>query len=585
MTNARLRLDRRWIAPYLALYRPQLLRALGMGVLAFACSSLMMFAAGYLISWTATLPGSIFVSVLPLVAVEVCGLGKPIVHYLERLANHDWVFRMTSDLRRRLYRVLAARAASPAAPLSAGDALGYIAEDIGHLQNLFLRVIFPTVVAWILALAVAAFCGLFSPWLAGIMLLTFGVTGVALPYLSLLVNRAREAERKAKTDELYAVLTDDVLGAADWMMAGRAEVCIDRFEEAQRRQAELAHALDMRDRRFALALKAVFAAGAVGTIAWAAGYFGAQGGAALNFVAAFVLGLFPLTEAFAPLPQAAKQATAFAQSIERLDDLDEAGAEDAEGARDARPQGSEIRLDRVASPTRQAPRLVIDGVSLGGGPSASTWPSWDGAGRANRPCSRSSTVTRRPRAVARPWAAPAARLAEPAATFSLMQQQPYLFNRSLRENLAPGAPKATDEEIWDALAAVGLADLARSLPHGLDTIVDEGGRRFSGGQRHRIALARVLLASAPVVLLDEPTIALDPVNRSRSARHLFLPRAFSDRTIVMVTHHLQGIEHFDRVIFLEDGRIELDGTPARLARESERFRTLLAFDRGDGRLQ
>lgn len=583
MTNARLRIDRRWIAPYLALYRPQLLRALGMGVLAFACSSLMMFAAGYLISWTATLPGSIFVSVLPLVAVEVCGLGKPIVHYLERLANHDWVFRMTSDLRRRLYRVLAARAASPAAPLSAGDALGYIAEDIGHLQNLFLRVIFPTVVAWILALAVAAFCGLFSPWLAGIMLLTFGVTGVALPYLSLLVNRAREAERKAKTDELYAVLTDDVLGAADWMMAGRADVCIDRFEEAQRRQAELAHALDVRDRRFALALKAVFAAGAVGTIAWAAGYFGAQGGAALNFVAACVLGFFPLTEAFAPLPQAAKQATAFAQSIERLDDLDEAGAEDAEGARDARPQGSEIRLDRVAFAYPASPRPVIDGVSLAVAPGEHVAVlGRSGSGKSTllalihgdaAPTRGSATVGQ----------APAARLAEPAATFSLMQQQPYLFNRSLRENLALGAPKAADEEIWDALAAVGLADLARSLPHGLDTIVDEGGRRFSGGQRHRIALARILLASAPVVLLDEPTIALDPVTEADLLDTLF--RVLSDRTIVMVTHHLQGIEHFDRVIFLEDGRIELDGSPARLARESERFRTLLAFDRGDGRLQ
>jgi ATP-binding cassette subfamily C protein CydC len=583
MTNARLRIDRRWIAPYLALYRPQLLRALGMGVLAFACSSLMMFAAGYLISWTATLPGSIFVSVLPLVAVEVFGLGKPIVHYLERLANHDWVFRMTSDLRRRLYRVLAARAASPAAPLSAGDALGYIAEDIGHLQNLFLRVIFPTVVAWILALAVAAFCGLFSPWLAGIMLLTFGVTGVALPYLSLLVNRAREAERKAKTDELYAVLTDDVLGAADWMMAGRAEVCIDRFEEAQRRQAELAHALDVRDRRFALALKAVFAAGAVGTIAWAAGYFGAQGGAALNFVAAFVLGFFPLTEAFAPLSQAAKQATAFAQSIERLDDLDEAGAEDAEGARDARPQGSEIRLDLVAFAYPASPRPVIDGVSLAVAPGEHVAVlGRSGSGKSTllalihgdaAPTRGSATV----------GGAPAARLAEPAATFSLMQQQPYLFNRSLRENLALGAPKAADEEIWGALAAVGLADLARSLPHGLDTIVDEGGRRFSGGQRHRIALARVLLASAPVVLLDEPTIALDPVTEADLLDTLF--RVLSDRTIVMVTHHLQGIEHFDRVIFLEDGRIELDGSPARLARESERFRTLLAFDRGDGRLQ
>jgi ATP-binding cassette subfamily C protein CydC len=583
MRTTRPRIDgRRWIAPYLALYRPQLVRALGMGVIAFACSSLMMFAAGYLISWTATLPGSIFVSVLPLVAVEVCGLGKPIVHYLERLANHDWVFRMTSDLRRRLYRVLAARAASTAAPLSTGDVLGYIADDIGHLQNLFLRVIFPTAVAWILALIVAAACGLFSLWLVGIMLVTFGVTGVLLPYVSLLVNRAREAERKALTDELYAVLTDDILGSADWILAGRAETCIDRFEEAQRAQAALAHDLDARDRRFALVLQVVFGAGAVATIAWAAGYFGAQGGAALNFVAAFVLGFFPLTEAFAPLPQAAKQATRFAQSIERLNDLDEEGAEAAACDRTAVAHGSQINLRDLVFSYPGSARPVIDGVTLSIAPG-------EHVAILGRSGSGKSTLLSLVHGDAAPsqgsvlvGGVPTCELANPARTFAYLQQDSYLFNRTLRENLTLGAPESTDEDIWGALEAVGLADMAHALPHGLDTMVDESGQRFSGGQRHRIALARVLLARTPIVLLDEPTIALDPITEHEIMGTLF--RVFADKTIVMVTHHLQGIERFDRVIFLEDGHIEMDGAPAELARTNDRFRTLLAFDRGEARL-
>lgn len=584
MRTTRPRIDgRRWIAPYLALYRPQLVRALGMGVIAFACSSLMMFAAGYLISWTATLPGSIFVSVLPLVAVEVCGLGKPIVHYLERLANHDWVFRMTSDLRRRLYRVLAARAASTAAPLSTGDVLGYIADDIGHLQNLFLRVIFPTAVAWILALIVAAVCGLLSLWLVGIMLVTFGVTGVLLPYVSLLVNRAREAERKALTDELYAVLTDDILGSADWILAGRAETCIDRFEEAQRAQAALARDLDARDRRFALVLQVVFGTGAVATIAWAAGYFGAQGGAALNFVAAFVLGFFPLTEAFAPLPQAAKQATRFAQSIERLNDLDEEGAEAAACDRTAVAHGSQINLRDLVFSYPGSARPVIDGVTLSIAPGEHVAIlGRSGSGKSTLLSLIHGDVAPT-RGTATTGGVPAAHLAAPEASFSLMQQQPYLFNRSLRDNLRLGAPHATDSELLDALSAVGLGDLAGDLPQGLDTMVDEAGRRFSGGQRHRIALARVLLAQAPVVLLDEPTIALDPLTEADLLDTLF--SVLSDRTIVMVTHHLQGINHFDRVIFLEDGRIQMDGAPSALARTNERFRTLLAFDRGMGSLQ
>jgi ABC-type multidrug transport system fused ATPase/permease subunit len=130
----------------------------------------------------------------------------------------------------------------------------------------------------------------------------------------------------------------------------------------------------------------------------------------------------------------------------------------------------------------------------------------------------------------------------------------------------------------DALDAVGLASMVRALPRGLDTLVAEGGANFSGGQRQRIALARLLIARTPIVLLDEPFAALDPETEASLQNTLF--GAFSDRTLVVITHHLQGIERFDRVAFIEDGRVEMEGAPADLASANARFRKLLAFDRG-----
>ena len=165
-----------------------------------------------------------------------------------------------------------------------------------------------------------------------------------------------------------------------------------------------------------------------------------------------------------------------------------------------------------------------------------------------------------------------------ARYLGVIQQQTYLFNRSLRENLRIGREDATDEDVNNVLERVGLRTLVERLPEGLDTLVDEAGVRFSGGERHRIALARVLLQDVSTIVLDEPTVGLDPATERALLKAVFATT--EGKTLIMITHHLQGVADMDRVVFLEDGRIELEGSPAVLARESERYRRLLAFDRG-----
>ncbi len=148
----------------------------------------------------------------------------------------------------------------------------------------------------------------------------------------------------------------------------------------------------------------------------------------------------------------------------------------------------------------------------------------------------------------------------------------------MRENLTLGRSGITDEDLWCTLKDVGLAARVQLMPGKLDALVDEAGTCFSGGERHRIALARVLLGSPSVILLDEPTVGLDPATEKSLLETVF--RTAQGKTLILVTHHLQGVSHMDRVVFVEDGRIAMQGSPAELERTSERYRALIELDRG-----
>ncbi len=568
-----------WVKPFFKQYRKVLALALFLGLVTFVFAAGLMFTSGYLISGAAEVPDSILVLNLPLIFVRIFGAGKPALQYLERLCSHDWVLRMTSGLRLKLYRVLEADALFFRATHRTGDVLGLLAEDIGHIQNLYLRTVFPTVIAYLLYFVLIAELGFVSPFLALAMLLLLGVVVFLVPLVSVLVNGARRARYKEMRNELYAELTDNVLGVSDWVFAQRGDAYLSRYKSAERAMKEIARAEDRFDRARDLAAQAVFGVTAVVLVLWAGAHFGGQHGGAANWIAAFVLGFFPLIEAFAPLSSAAVDAFGYADSVARLNDLaDPSAATPAEEP--PLPAGPlDIRLDGVSYAYPGSARSVLDDLTLhvGQGQKLAILGR-SGAGK--------STLATLVRGDVAPdvgtvtlGGVPCARFGDAMASYiGVIQQNTYLFNMTVLENLRIGRADATEEEVWDVLEQVGLRAMVERLPQGLSTMVDEAGLRFSGGERHRIALARVLLQDVPVVILDEPTVGLDPFTE-RALLDTVL-RALDGKTVIMITHHLAGVGAMDRVVFLEHGRIELDGAPDELARTSERYRSLLAFDRG-----
>ena len=151
-------------------------------------------------------------------------------------------------------------------------------------------------------------------------------------------------------------------------------------------------------------------------------------------------------------------------------------------------------------------------------------------------------------------------------------QNCYLFDGTIRDNIAWGNPTATDESIRHAVREAGLEELIRRLPDGLDTRVGEHGAQLSGGQRQRIAIARAMVKDAPLLLLDEATSALD--GESEELVQQALERLLEGRTVIVIAHRLSTIRNVDRIIVMENGEAVEEGNHDRLLAHSGRYAQL-----------
>jgi ATP-binding cassette subfamily B protein len=143
-------------------------------------------------------------------------------------------------------------------------------------------------------------------------------------------------------------------------------------------------------------------------------------------------------------------------------------------------------------------------------------------------------------------------------------QDPAMFHRTLRDNIAFARPDATDAQIRQAAQAAHVTEFADALPDGFDTMVGERGVKLSGGQRQRVALARAILRDAPILLLDEATSALDSESEILIQQALW--RLMEDRTALVVAHRLSTVARMDQLVVMDHGAIIEKGTHAELLR-------------------
>jgi len=169
------------------------------------------------------------------------------------------------------------------------------------------------------------------------------------------------------------------------------------------------------------------------------------------------------------------------------------------------------------------------------------------------------------------------RLRDLRAHVGLVEQEPAVFHASIADNIRYARPGATDDEVRAAAARAGLARFAATLPDGYETVVGERGAALSAGERQRLAVARALLAAPSVLVLDEPTAALDPESEQQVAEGF--EAVMRGRTTVLITHRASLARRADRVAVLDGARVVEEGAPDELMARGGRFAELFAADR------
>jgi ATP-binding cassette subfamily C protein CydC len=512
----------------------------------------------------------------PSIGVRIFAISRTLARYAERVVSHDATFRILESLRIWFYERIEPLAPARLMRYRSGDILNRVLADIDALDNLYLRVLSPTLVAGLLVAGLTVFLSLFDPLIALTTLGWLVVAGFGIPAAAGIAGAAAGRRLSHLMTQLRIQIVEGIQGLPELLVFNR---CRDYLGRMDRNNHNL---LDVQRRMSHI--RGVSFAGVTLTsglaVLWAL-YQGAAlvssgvlHGASLAMIALTVLAAF---DALMPLPSAYQYLGRTRKAAREL--LEVVGSEPPV----AFPENSlaalrhfDVSFDRVSFrytdnaadavhdirfhlPAGQ--RFAVLGPT-GAGKSTLAhlmvrfWDVQSGSVRIGGEDIRnlSESVLRQ--------------------SVSLVSQQAHMFNASVRENLLIARPGATEPELWQALAAVWLEDFVKSLPQGIDTWIGESGRLVSGGQARRLALARAILCDAPIWVLDEPTEGLDRTTERRIMETLF--EVTSGRTVLFITHRLVGLDRLERILLMEDGRIVEQGTHAVLLQDRTRYAILQA---------
>ncbi|MFT8496439.1 thiol reductant ABC exporter subunit CydC [Leuconostoc pseudomesenteroides] len=559
-----------WIMPFLRQQKSGLFWSIFLSFMTTFAAGALMFVSGFLISRSAQHPENILIIYVPIVLTRAFGIARPVFRYAQRLVSHNWVLRIVSKTRRQLYESVASTAGSIRGRMQTGDILSLLADDLDRLQNLYLRTLFPLGAGIMLYIFVSIGFGVVN-W--QFMLWWFFILAIILiviPLLSLKWNYNGVRRQKALQNQLYTEATDAILGLQDWVLSGRQADLVSRQGKVMSELADVKNK-GMKFgwwRDFIIQMLVLLLT--ITTLIWAGNQF-ANDRDLVNYIAAFTLAIFPLVDSFVGVNQGVSEASFYEDSITRLNQLPVVKKIESAPI----PTNTTVKFDKVTFAYDD--KTIIDHLDL-------AIPTGEKIALLGRSGAGKTTILKLLAGDINPYQGEVTIGGQSVSQLqpkmselvAVLDQQAYLFDSTILNNVRMGNIHASDEAVAAAIKQAGLQPLIDALPEGYHTQMREAGARFSGGEQQRFALARILLQAAPIVVLDEPTVSLDP-----KTEHDVLTQIFSvlqDRTIIWVTHHLTGIENVDKVYFLEAGKFVLSGKPSLLRDESERFKQLLLMD-------
>lgn len=526
-----------------------------LGALASGCAVALTATSAWLIARAAQQP-PVLTLMVAAVAVRTFGVGRAVFRYLERLSAHDAALRVMAELRTRVFSALVPLAPSQLRAMRRGDLLSRLISDVEAVEEVGVRVVVPAIAALVVGAAAVGFTAVLLPGAAVSLMAALLLGGVGVPCVVVLADRRAARRTSRARAQLTTAVVELIEGAPELVVYGAMDAARARAYDADRELSRL-------ERRSASGLAAgtALSVAATGIALWSAIAIGIPAVRAgtlggVLFVVVVLLA-WSTPDVVADLPGVGQHVTRARESARRLLAVTQKQPSVTEPASPAAaprqpcsvtvegvvarhtPDGPPA-LDGVDVRLRRGKRVVVTGAS--------------GAGKSTllavllRFLEYEQGTIRIDGVDVRTM-----RSADVRAVVGCCEQQPHLFDSTIRANLLVGDPLADDEKLRAVVRKVGLGPWLTALPLGLDTRVGEGGAEVSGGQLRRIALARVLLADTPVVLFDEPTEGLDEA--AAAALTADVLAATDGRAVLVVTHRDVDIRPDDEVFELTDGRL------------------------------
>ncbi|WP_219988747.1 thiol reductant ABC exporter subunit CydC [Leucothrix pacifica] len=491
----------------------------------------------------------------PAAGIRAFAIARTASRYGERLVTHEATFRLLATLRTWFYEHLEPLAPAILQNYRSGDLLSRIRADIDALENFYLRILAPLLVAAITSLVILLFLLQYSVLLALIELVFLMIAGIMVPLLINKLAHHASTRQVETTSELRSAVIDSTQGMSELLIYGAAE-----------KQAERVNALSdqLLDDQKHLAKLNGGSASALGLCANLSMWLmlivtipmvttGKLAPANLPMIALFALASF---EAILPLPLAFQTLPGTLAAARRLFDIVDTKPAIIEPVTPtAMPEQFDIEIDNVSLRYPNSHTNALNAISLNipqGTHLAIVGPSGSG---------KSTLIN----ALLRFWPVESGEIKlgdinidqfsgeELRLQFAVATQQSTLFNSTIKRNLLLAKRDASDEELEQVCKLAQIHEFIETLPEGYETWIGEAGHKLSGGQIRRLGVARALLKPASVLILDEPGEGLDSVTEQKMIQAIV--DSAKGRTLILITHHLVGLENMDQIVRLEQGHI------------------------------
>ena len=542
-------------------------------VLALVFTSLTVFmnvgllsVSSWLLASAALQPGITYLS-LAIVGVRFFGISRAVCRYFERYTSHKMAFQGLYGLRVWFYTYLEPLAPAIFKRWGAGDMLNRIMADIEVLQFFYLRTLIPPVAAIVLTILVSFGVGTIDAHLSTLVWCAALMTGVVLPYGIYRYHRTSLNMISQVQGHFKSTLTDTLESLEDIISYHNENLVMERMmqsiDDVEYHKGRISKGMNLGNTMFIAIVQIVVVLAAllasnVLTGPWAS-----------VMVVVCAIGIQAWFEALQPMIVSVHHGYESLVAIRRLlqikhaplpikdtgcVDLDSMDTISLKHVNFGYDHSSLIYKDLTLDiPKGQA--VAIVGASGSGKTTLFSLLErlYDYSGYISVGHNELKSVT------IDSW----------RNLMGSITQDTYIFHATLEDNIRLAKPHASADEVQRAVEQAVLSDVVTRLPKGLRTIVGSGGVGLSGGERQRVALARLFLRNPELILLDEPLEGLDQVTRRKLHNDIL---AFTkEKTVLYITHQLEGLELMDRILFMEKGRIVEDGTFSELIAKKGRF--------------